>query len=242
MANNKKSSRSFDLDKKGKRSFDLEKKSTRTFDLTKDEPEVSAAPVAKSPKSCKPNSQPSNPNQKDAIVVPPTPVTPSDNDNGNEGGNKKKWLWIALAIIVIAILAYLLISKNRTGKTPTVEDSTELVSDDITSTEPNESVTDDSAEVISNQGEISSMEDGSDSVPDTQTPSANNSSVTTTSAQHVDDSSMNKTSDVPAPTGSLDEQAQQVIRGVYGNNPERRQKLGADYQAIQKRVNELMRR
>lgn len=242
MANNKKSSRSFDLNKKGKRSFDLEKKSTRTFDLAKDEPEVLATPVIETPKSSKQNPQPSNHNQKDATVVPPTPITPSDNDNGNEDGNTKKWLWIALAIIVVAILTYLLIPSNRIEEPSlTVADSTELVPDDSTATEINESVTDDSTEVTS-KGEISSMEDGSDGAPNTHTPAANNTSVTTTSAQHVDDSSMNKSSDVPAPTGSLDEQAQQVIRGVYGNNPERRQKLGADYQAIQKRVNELMRR
>ena len=41
--------------------------------------------------------------------------------------------------------------------------------------------------------------------------------------------------------GPIEEEAVKVIRGVYGNNPERRQLLGANYEAIQKRVNEMYR-
>lgn len=45
------------------------------------------------------------------------------------------------------------------------------------------------------------------------------------------------------PTKSIDELAREVIRGEWGNNPQRKQKLiaaGYDYDAIQKRVNELL--
>ena len=40
---------------------------------------------------------------------------------------------------------------------------------------------------------------------------------------------------------NLDEKALSVIRGNYGNNPERRRKLGAEYQIIQDKVNEMYR-
>lgn len=42
-------------------------------------------------------------------------------------------------------------------------------------------------------------------------------------------------------TLNLDEKALSVIRGNYGNNPERRRKLGAEYQIIQDKVNEMYR-
>lgn len=53
---------------------------------------------------------------------------------------------------------------------------------------------------------------------------------------------------VPDPTtpgitsgGSVEEEATLVIRGVYGNGEERKQKLGAKYPEIQNKVNEMYR-
>lgn len=40
---------------------------------------------------------------------------------------------------------------------------------------------------------------------------------------------------------NVEQEAMNVIRGDYGNIPERREKLGSKYQTIQKRVNELKR-
>lgn len=40
---------------------------------------------------------------------------------------------------------------------------------------------------------------------------------------------------------NLETEALKVIRGDYGNNPERRRNLGSNYQFIQNRVNELKR-
>lgn len=47
----------------------------------------------------------------------------------------------------------------------------------------------------------------------------------------------------PAPTKSVDELAKEVIDGKWGNNPERKKALteaGYDYDAVQKRVNEIL--
>lgn len=46
-------------------------------------------------------------------------------------------------------------------------------------------------------------------------------------------------------TKSVTEVAKEVIQGKWGNNPERKKKLeaaGYDYNAVQKKVNELCRR
>lgn len=42
-------------------------------------------------------------------------------------------------------------------------------------------------------------------------------------------------------TGTLEQKAKHVIRGDYGNGQERRDRLGAEYDAIQKKVNEMYR-
>ena len=53
-----------------------------------------------------------------------------------------------------------------------------------------------------------------------------------------------KVDEILAPKASLDEIARKVIRGEFGNGAERRTKVAAagyDYDAVQKRVNELLK-
>lgn len=45
----------------------------------------------------------------------------------------------------------------------------------------------------------------------------------------------------PKPTGDIDALARAVIAGKYGNGNERRRRLGANYDAVQKRVNQLLK-
>lgn len=243
--NEKKSKRSFDLSKGTKRSFDLEKKPTRSFDLSKgsDEPiapapspvmpaPTSAAPVPQGPQH--PSPQPPKPSPKPAA---PTNVPPTANelaDNGGDGGSKKMWLWIVLAIIVLAVLAYFFIPRGKTETSPIPQT---VVSDsDSTAIAPEDSLRTDSTsmpvETEPAQPQNTEIEDGSapttseqSSAPQPEASEAN-TSLPQTSA---------------APSGSVEEMAQQVIQGTYGNNPERRQRLGADYKQIQRRVNQLMR-
>ena len=47
-------------------------------------------------------------------------------------------------------------------------------------------------------------------------------------------------SDTSTPTDDIDALAQDVIKGVYGNGNERKQRLGAMYDEVQARVNELL--
>lgn len=231
MGNDKKSSRSFDLDKGGKRSFDLEKKPTRSFDLTKEEATTNTPPST---------SQANAHNSANTAHTSSTPL----NGNGDEGASKKKWLWIVLAIVILAILAYMLIPHGRTITPSPVEDSTEVVSGDSTTTEPADSVLTDSTAAATNPTE-STIENKSESAPNTETQPTTTQSANTPSAsthpENTDNTAISDPSNAPTLTGNIEDQANQVIRGVYGNNPERRQKLGAEYKAIQKRVNELMR-
>lgn len=62
--------------------------------------------------------------------------------------------------------------------------------------------------------------------------------------QEIDSKPIQPTQDVQKPSAPVEEvkaAAISVIRGNYGNNPERRRKLGNRYQEIQSKVNEMYR-
>ena len=62
--------------------------------------------------------------------------------------------------------------------------------------------------------------------------------------QEIDSKPIQPTQDVQEPSAPVEEvkaAAISVIRGNYGNNPERRRKLGDRYQEIQSKVNEMYR-
>ncbi len=64
------------------------------------------------------------------------------------------------------------------------------------------------------------------------------------SKQKIDSKPIQPTQDVQKPSAPVEEvkaAAISVIRGNYGNNPERRRKLGDRYQEIQNKVNEMYR-
>ena len=65
------------------------------------------------------------------------------------------------------------------------------------------------------------------------TSAATSSSTSTASKESVS---------AGAPTGSIEDLALEVIRGKYGNNPDRRRLLGSRYKEIQRRVNEMYRK
>ncbi len=57
--------------------------------------------------------------------------------------------------------------------------------------------------------------------------------------ENVNNDNTSRLSDLSSKT--IDEAALSVIRGNYGNNPERKRKLGDRYQEIQNRVNQMYR-
>lgn len=62
--------------------------------------------------------------------------------------------------------------------------------------------------------------------------------------QEIDSKPIQPTQDIQKPSTPVEElkaAAISVIRGNYGNNPERRRKLGNRYQEIQSKVNEMYR-
>lgn len=220
MSYDKKSSRSFNLDKGGDRTFDLEKKPTRSFDLSKDERDSAYKPVV-----------PVSGKQKQTVQGTPDQTA----EGGGNGGNKKKWALVILAVIVLAALAYWLMPGG--GHT----DSPQVTAPDSVSVAPTDSAADKaSTDSVTKDTAATSVQPSEPDVQNVEQESAPTGQPEASTEVKSQPESEPSVSD--APTGSIDEQARQVIKGTYGNNPVRRHKLGADYHAIQKRVNELMRK
>ena len=65
-----------------------------------------------------------------------------------------------------------------------------------------------------------------------------NSVANVTASNNTSGNNVNQ-SNAAAVQGSVEEKAKQVIRGVFGNGQERKQALGAEYEEIQSKVNEI---
>ena len=214
MSNDSQNTRKFNLDKGGKRSFNLEKKATRVFDLSKDTPE---SPVTSSASAGS--------------------AAQSSADNG--GGKKRVW-WIVLLIGVFALLVYFFVSGGNTETAPVAEDKTEVKSDAEASDKSVAGNADEVSPGVAPSAESQQSEADAGSDAGTQPP------VAEVPAVQQQSEPAEPVAEMPATEAEnqedVEEQARQVIRGRFGNNPERRRRLGADYAVIQKRVNEMMRR
>jgi cytoskeletal protein RodZ len=137
---------------------------------------------------------------------------------GLSGGTLKKkskwWLWLIILLVILAIVVFALkkCEKNATISSPTSE--IPAIVSDTTTTEPE----------TSNSGSATvTTEDKSASEEKTAIATDNNSVSSAASYQS---------------TVNYDRLARMVVRGKYGNNPQRKESLGNDYQKVQKIVNE----
>jgi putative N-acetylmuramoyl-L-alanine amidase len=213
----RKSTRSFNLDKHVKRTFNLEK-----------ETEPAASPTPKSTASSTPKST-SN----------PSPVTSDSTttDNGTAStGNGKRTLGIIVGVIVVAGLIAFGAIRGCGGSSVTAPTADSTVSD--TTYEPTDTThCADSTQQTNSMPDASSQED----TPSTNAPSAPQQSAQS-SAENATSESTQPTTAAANPTDNVDLEVQKVLKGVYGNGQERKDKLGASYAKIQRKVNELYRK
>ena len=153
-------------------------------------------------------------------------VQTQQTDGGNnENGSKNKMaaIIVAIVLIIVAFVAYRSCGTNESNvDEPTntiVSDSTEKEKADTTLS-VEKSASSESEQSQSTSSEVSSKNG-------TKAETGNASAVPTNTGE----SSGN----------TIDEKAMQVWDGVYGNGTERKSKLGSDYKAVQKRVNEMYR-
>lgn len=202
----------FQLNKGTDHGFDISKGGKRKFDLSKDDEEPVVAPASKP-----------QPTGSDNTVNPTT--EPKEKKNN-------KWPCIILAIIVISLLIWwLLPGKSTESETIEEEETIEEVST------PAENI-----EEASDEAEIPAGEDAVEENANHDESSNPSEPVVNTPETTTAPSALQTTNNAPSVVSNdVEAEALKVIRGEYGIGQERKNKLGNQYEAIQRRVNELKR-
>lgn len=165
--------------------------------------------------------------EKEEVSVADTPIEKSDSviasssigEDTSTSNNRGKL--IAVIVVVLAILAFVTYRSCGSGQENESEPTNTIVSD---STEKEKTDT------ASNVKKATA--------PETEQEQNNVGENT----GDVSDAPTKQTSaSVSTSNSSVEEKAMQVWDGVYGNGTERKSKLGSDYKAVQKRVNEMYR-
>lgn len=167
------------------------------------------------------------------VVVPEQQPEPPESltgqieeDSGMDQPKKpnRKGVYAILAVCVLAAIGLLIWWLIPSDLTETLEPDSEGIADTATAPadtarEPENTIPQDAAPA----DEASASEN---------VPAQENTPATSAPAE----------APAEAPSGSIDEQAQKAIQGVYGNGRTRRDNLGSTYREVQDRVNELLKK
>ncbi len=154
-------------------------------------------------------------------------------DFTKDGGKKKSKIWIVIAaIVVIAVVAVavIILTKKDKSTESTISEPApveQVVTTPAESTQPAEDAATTTAQEAPKTEEVKVQ-------PIQAQPETVKTAQTSAPVQYTGDTSIlnGKT---------LNEKANIVIRGTFGNNPDRKRVLGDAYQEIQDRVNEMYR-
>lgn len=197
---------------KKKRTFNLDKSEKRTFNLAKEDDEEIDVVV--------PEPQPE---------PPESPTEQIEEGHGMDHGKKPipKGVYAILAVCVLAAIGLLIWWLAPGNQKETVAPDSEGIADTATapadSAQAPENTLPQEGSTTSDKASLSSSEN---------VPAQENTPATSAPAE----------APAEAPSGSIDEQAQKAIQGVYGNGLARRDNLGSSYREVQDRVNELLKK
>lgn len=167
----------------------------------------------------------------DVVVPEPQPEPPESPPEQIEEGNgtnpKRKRVIAILAVCVLAAIGLLIWWLVPGNQEETVAPDSEGIADTASapadSAQAPENTLPQEGSTTSDKASLSSSEN---------VPAQENTPATSAPAE----------APAEAPSGSIDEQAQKAIQGVYGNGLARRDNLGSSYREVQDRVNELLKK
>lgn len=160
-----------------------------------------------------------------SIEKPDSLIDGSTEENTCTSNNRGKL--IAVIVIVLAILAFVAYRSCGSGQEKESEPTNKIVSD---STEKEK------LDTASNVKKATAPETEQE-----QNNVGENTGDVSAAPTNSDEPTKQTSASVSTSNSSVEEKAMQVWDGVYGNGTERKSKLGSDYKAVQKRVNEMYR-
>ena len=158
----------------------------------------------------------------------PTPTPEPENTKSN------RWIWWVVGVIILCIIGYFLFSKS--GKEQTAQPETEVI-EEVSAIEGVDEATD-QPEVVQDEANAEEAFKASQTEQPAEDPKAGAQAPVT---NVVPEQTQQKATESTSISNDVEAEAMKVIRGEYGIGQERKDKLGAKYQPIQNRVNELKR-
>ena len=160
-----------------------------------------------------------------SIEKPDSLIDGSTEENTYTSNNRGKL--IAVIVVVLAILALVAYRSCGSGQEKESEPTNTIVSDSTEKEKPDTASNVKKATVPEAEQEQNNVGENTGDVSAAPTNS--------------DEPTKQTSASVSTSNSSVEEKAMQVWDGVYGNGTERKSKLGSDYKAVQKRVNEMYR-
>ncbi len=158
----------------------------------------------------------------------PTPTPEPENPKSN------KWIWWVVGLIILCIIGYFLFSKS--GKEQPAQPETEVV-EEVSAIEGVDEATN-QPEVVQDEANAEEASKAAQTEQPAEDPKAEAQAPVT---NVVPEQTQPKATESASVSNDVEAEAMKVIRGEYGIGQERKDKLGAKYQPIQNRVNELKR-
>ena len=170
--------------------------------------------------------------EKEEVPVADTPIEKpeslidgSTEENTCTSNNRGKL--IAVIVVVLAILAFVAYRSCGSGQEKESEPTNTIVSDTTEKEKTDTTSNVKKATAPETEQEQNNVGENTDAASATPTNS--------------DEPTKQTSAPISTSNSSVEEKALQVWDGVYGNGTERKSKLGSDYKAVQKRVNEMYR-
>ena len=160
-----------------------------------------------------------------SIEKPDSLIDGSTEENTYTSNNRGKL--IAVIVVVLAILALVAYRSCGSGQEKESEPTNTIVSDSTEKEKP---------DTASNVQKATAPETEQE-----QNNVGENTGDVSAAPTNSDEPTKQTSASVSSSNSSVEEKAMQVWDGVYGNGTERKSKLGSDYKAVQKRVNEMYR-
>lgn len=151
-----------------------------------------------------------------------------------ENPKSNKWIWWVVGLIILCMIGYFLFSKS--GKKQPAQPETEVV-EEVSVIEGVDEATD-QPEVVQDEANAEEASKAAQTEQPAETPKAEAQAPVT---NVVPEQTQPKATESASVSNDVEAEAMKVIRGEYGIGQERKDKLGAQYQPIQNRVNELKR-
>ena len=160
-----------------------------------------------------------------SIEKPDSLIDGSTEENTCTSNNRGKL--IVVIVVVLAILAFVAYRSCGSDQEKESEPTNTIVSDSTEKEKP---------DTASNVKKATAPETEQE-----QNNVGENTGDVSAAPTNSDEPTKQTSASVSTSNSSVEEKAMQVWDGVYGNGTERKSKLGSDYMAVQKRVNEMYR-